>query len=270
MKQVTIGIPVFNGAATIEEAITCLLEGSYKDIQIVVSDNCSTDNTVSIVKTIAARDERVKLFQQTDNIGPLANFRFVAQKATSPFFAWRAHDDLSDPFYIEKLLNALSENPRASLCAPHTTTSKIKGERHRPFTPKLTGSATAEWHHFSQAEAGWFYGLYRTPVAKKAVVFTADFYPHVWGWDYVVILIALMNGGVIGCNEAHFVHRIMNASTGAYAFSKRQLRQIAVDFYRTALAAEQLNPLYWGQRQVLKAKIWHLILRRVVRLGRLI
>lgn len=269
MSDVTIGMPVYNGADTIKEALLCLLEGTYQDIKIIVSDNCSDDDTAAIVKQIAEKDSRVTLFEQSENIGAVGNFRFVAEQAQTPFFAWRAHDDISDHHYIERLRNVLLENEKAALVAPFTVTSKQKGDKQRPFSVKLNKGKTANISSLPKAEAGWFYGLYRTEAAQQGVRYTKDHYPHVWGWDFMVILNALLTGGVVGCNETRFIHRLNGPPTNNYKFSKRELRQIAKDFHKTGeKLARQRN--HSGMKFfAFKIQLWRLILRRVVRLQRL-
>ncbi|MEP4192202.1 MAG: glycosyltransferase, partial [Sneathiella sp.] len=67
--EVTIGMPVYNAGAYLAEALESLLSQSFADFEIVVSDNCSTDNTREIVEVFAERDDRVRLIRQKENIG---------------------------------------------------------------------------------------------------------------------------------------------------------------------------------------------------------
>lgn len=270
MTKVTVGLPVYNGADSINEALDCLLNGTYQDIQIVVSDNASTDDTAKLVNKYCMLDDRVILHRQPENIGPVGNFRFVAEKAKTPYFAWRAHDDITDHSYIERLLQKLQSNNHAALVAPYTVTSKLKGDRHRPFSPRLTGKKTAGVSYLPKAEAGWFYGLYRTEIAQKAVAFSDDFYPHVWGWDFAVILYAAMHGGIIGCNDVRFIHQLHSPPADTYKFSKEKFRTIAADFSRAGLHLSGQKQLSGKDLIVYKYNLWRMILRRVVRPGKMI
>ena len=90
IAQVTVGMPTYNGAETIEEALTCVLEGSLQNIRVLVSDNGSTDATIGIVENIAAKDKRVRLVRQSENIGMVPNFLYLVEACETPFFAWRA------------------------------------------------------------------------------------------------------------------------------------------------------------------------------------
>ena len=110
-KLVSIGLPTYNGSKTIRRALDTLLAQTYKDFELIISDNASTDETGKICEEYAARDARVRYIRQKDNIGPLANFRFVTTVARGNYFMWAADDDWWEPKFIETLARALDKNP---------------------------------------------------------------------------------------------------------------------------------------------------------------
>ena len=79
--QLTIGLPVFNGAATIRDALDALLGQTYRDFILIISDNRSGDGTAEICREYAARDARIRFIQQPENLGPAMNFRYVLFEA---------------------------------------------------------------------------------------------------------------------------------------------------------------------------------------------
>ena len=104
LPLVTIGMPVFNGERFISCALKSLLSQTHKNIEIIISNNCSTDRTYEICEDFAATDSRIKVVTQECNIGATANFNFVLSRAEGQYFMWGAHDDLWDEKYIENLL----------------------------------------------------------------------------------------------------------------------------------------------------------------------
>lgn len=271
MADVTVGFPVYNGATMIEEALRCLLDGTYADIAILVSDNASRDDTAARVEAMAQTDSRITLFRQAKNLGPVGNFRFLAEAAATPFFLWRAHDDLSDPNFIATLRAALLDNERAVLAAPAIITQKPKGERKRPFTCHLTSGEPVTWKHgLSHAQAGWMYGLFRRPFLQKAVAHVHETYPHVWAWDYQILVEALLAGGVVGSNDTTFIHRITAKEGVSYQFTKAQLRRIARDFYAVGVARGDAYGLSGASRASFRLRLARLTLTRVTRWSRLI
>lgn len=97
---VSIGMPVYNGAQYIREAIDSLLSQTFTDFELIISDNASTDDTQSICTEYARRDPRVRYFRQAKNKGAVANFGFVLDCAKAQLFMWAAYDDLWAPNFL--------------------------------------------------------------------------------------------------------------------------------------------------------------------------
>jgi glycosyltransferase involved in cell wall biosynthesis len=103
-KLVSILVPVYNRAAYIEETINSALMQTYKNIEVIVVDNCSTDNTCQIVKIMASKDSRIKLFQNNKNIGPVRNWQRCIDEASGFYGKILWSDDLLDLRFIEETL----------------------------------------------------------------------------------------------------------------------------------------------------------------------
>ena len=121
--RVSIGLPVYNGEAYLEAAVASLLAQTYTNVEIILSDNCSTDSTPEICKALAQADPRIRYSRTDANIGAAGNFNRVARLATGDYFAWANHDDLWHPTYVEKAVQALDEAPEAILA--YAQASKI-------------------------------------------------------------------------------------------------------------------------------------------------
>jgi glycosyltransferase involved in cell wall biosynthesis len=113
MRSVTvsIGMPVFNGADYIRDALEALLAQSYSDFEIIISDNASTDKTEAICREFALRDGRVRYVRNPENIGAAGNYNNVVKLARGEFFKWASHDDLCHPRFLEACVNGFK-------CAP--------------------------------------------------------------------------------------------------------------------------------------------------------
>lgn len=108
---VSVGLPVFNEEARLEQVVGDLLAQTHRTLEIVISDNASTDRTAAIADGLAAADPRVRVLHQETNIGAAANFRRVIEESRGEFFMWAAADDRWDPFYIERNLDRLTSDP---------------------------------------------------------------------------------------------------------------------------------------------------------------
>ena len=104
---VSVCIPVFNREKIIAHTIDSVINQSYKNIEIIVSDNCSTDNTFNILKSYAKKDSRIKLFKMEANKGPVQNWRncFVNSSGQVIKFLWS--DDYIDLDFIKRTLKEL-------------------------------------------------------------------------------------------------------------------------------------------------------------------
>jgi len=271
MAAITVGFPVYNGAERIVAALDTILDGDFRDIVVIVSDNCSTDGTPELVEEVAQRDPRVQLIRQKDNLGAVGNFVFLAQQAETPYFMWRADDDYSDANYLSALYEHLQRNPDACLVAPAVETRKKKGAKARPFSIRLKTGQYADMSNIGQVQAAWVYGLFETNFARNAFQFTHENYPHLFGCDMVVLLDAMLTGRVTGTNEAVFVQNNLKPPLEKNQQpSGRTLRKIFRDFIITGNKLGDKHNLSSFQKFVFKFRLYRYAFKRVVRLPKLL
>lgn len=104
--MVSIGLFVYNGERYLSKALDSLLAQTFKDFELIISDNASTDSTETICREYLAKDSRIKYFRQNENIGIFNNFRFVREKGVAgKYFMWAAHDDLWEKNWLEVLVS---------------------------------------------------------------------------------------------------------------------------------------------------------------------
>lgn len=112
---VSVGVPVMNGGATIRLAVESILRQSYANLEIIISDNCSTDATEATCRELAASDSRIRYVRQPQRLTALENFRYVFEQSSGEFFMWAAHDDLRSPNYVDVLTHGAREWPDACI-----------------------------------------------------------------------------------------------------------------------------------------------------------
>jgi len=109
--RVSIGLPVYNGAAHLERALDSLLNQTFTDLEIIVSDNASTDATGDMARQYAAVDSRVRYVQGQVNRGLAWNHRRVVELAQGDYFMFAAHDDWFAPEYVARCVAELDQDP---------------------------------------------------------------------------------------------------------------------------------------------------------------
>lgn len=112
---VSIGMPVYNGEKLICEALDSLLAQDFKNFELIISDNASTDRTAEICKMYIAHDSRIRYYRNERNMGFLVNFNMVMLLAQGKYFMWAADDDSFEPSYISCMVDALDNNSDAVL-----------------------------------------------------------------------------------------------------------------------------------------------------------
>lgn len=116
----SFGLPVFDGEKYLATALESVQHQDLENIEIVVSDNGSTDGTEEICREAARTDPRIRYLRSSVNRGGAWNFMRVAKAATSPLFSWMAADDIKLPTFASSCLAALAENGDAVLAYPQT------------------------------------------------------------------------------------------------------------------------------------------------------
>ena len=99
---ISIGLPVYNGEKFIQKRIESILNQTFQDFEIIISNNASTDSTEEICLQFKKKDKRIQYFKQSYNIGGMSNFSFVLKKAKCEFFVWAAVDDDWHPEFLKK------------------------------------------------------------------------------------------------------------------------------------------------------------------------
>jgi len=113
---VSIGLPTYNRAASLKRAIESVLIQDYQNIELLISDNASTDETQAICLAACQRDDRVKYVRQPKNHGVSTNFQEVLDRARGEFFMWLADDDwLGQETYVAACVKILSASPAHAL-----------------------------------------------------------------------------------------------------------------------------------------------------------
>lgn len=112
---VSIGVPIFNEEDFIDFTLASLRQLDYPNLEIIVSDNASTDRTVEICELHAAADSRVRIERATTNRGAIANFQRVLDAATGRYFMWAGGHDLWTSNLVSECVAALQGNEGACL-----------------------------------------------------------------------------------------------------------------------------------------------------------
>src|SRR5690349_14359184 len=104
--DITIGIPTLNRAELVEPLVRSCLSQTQSPLQIVVSDNASSDDTLARLAVI--KDSRLKVICQSTNIGMIGNWNACLNESEGEWFVLLSDDDQIDPDYVENFRSAIA------------------------------------------------------------------------------------------------------------------------------------------------------------------
>ena len=200
---VSIGIPLYNCEDRVVNLLNFFLEQSYKNIEIIISDNCSTDKTFDIIKQKYGNNNKIKIYNQTTNIGATNNFNFVLEKSIGKYFMWAAYDDEWNFDYIKNGIEQLEKNED---CVTLTGITKIydkqkilrvKYSEHY----KLDGSRNERLKNFLRYNYSdhLIYGIHRLEIIKN-IKFSNNFFSP----EILFLFNILCHGKIIGSKLLEF------------------------------------------------------------------
>jgi glycosyltransferase involved in cell wall biosynthesis len=143
MTRVSVGLPVYNAERYLEQALDDVLAQTHTDLEVVISDNGSTDGTRAICERYAAADPRIVYLRHEVNRGASWNHNEVVRRASGPYFRWYSYDDRLDPRCIEACAAVLDAQPSVVLAWPLTTVIDQDGvvtSEYRADLPFRNGS----------------------------------------------------------------------------------------------------------------------------------
>jgi glycosyltransferase involved in cell wall biosynthesis len=108
---VSVGLFVYNGERFLEEGIHSILNQTFTDFELIISDNASTDRTGEIAQAYAKRDDRIRYYRSEKNMGAGWNVRRVYELATGKYFKQAAVDDLLEPDFLRRCVEILESDP---------------------------------------------------------------------------------------------------------------------------------------------------------------
>lgn len=238
--NITVGMPVYNAQPWVREAIRALLEQSYGDFVLVISDNASTDDTFDVCDSFARRDTRIRLYRNDRNIGVFRNYSKVFQYADTPYFKWASANDVCAATFLEACYAALLSNPAAVVAYPRTIvfTDDLGGGEPYSHDPDIRDKSPVERFKKVLREVrlnNAFNGLIRADALRTTTLDRSYL-----GSDIVLLAELALRGEIVRIPQHLFFRRV-----GTNAVSAQRDRQAERLFFegerRNVLATPALD-----------------------------
>lgn len=223
--KVSIGMPVYNGAKFVRQALDSLLAQTFTDFELIISDNASIDDTEKICREYADKDSRIRYVRQMQNKGISFNIPFVLGQAVGEYFMWAAHDDFWASSYIEECLRGFEEQKAVILVSSMWDNLDEKSGEVTPSGPAVSTVRMSAAERFSVVEkrlysngGGMFYGIYKRQVLVQAMPFV-----NVPAADHIFVVDFALRGEFYGVPKRLFTKRFVPRmrTPNRYAISLR-------------------------------------------------
>ncbi len=218
MPAVTIGVPVYNGDQFLDGSLACLARQTFRDFKVLIFDNASTDATEEIARGWAARDARFRYVRQPSNVGGLINARDSLLAADTPWFMWRADDDLSDDNYLEALYALATESPGCKLAVSTAVLADWDLRPQRVIEPPVgldPASARDRIRTLLASGPPWYYGLWDRETLRTAYLGVLDNFPYPFASDHLTVYGPIIDGVVRTTTATRLIMRTRRAPKAA-------------------------------------------------------
>ena len=211
----SVGVPVYNGARYLERSLQALADQDLTDIEVIISDNGSTDATGDIARDMVRADPRFRYLRSERNNGVSWNFNRVLSFAQAPFFMWNAADDVVRPSHLSRCRQALLDTPDASIAFSRVVLvdvhDQVVGEMDDldlDFTGLTPSQRVELFLHRHVYQVIGFGGVFRTPTLQAM-----GGLPGFYGGDIALGVAMAMRQPWVQVPEQLYVSRRHDAQT---------------------------------------------------------
>lgn len=247
---VSIGFPVYNGEGFIAAALLSILNQTFGDFELIISNNASTDATEAICLKFAAQDSRIRYICQRSNLGAAGNFKFVLSQARGRYFMWAAGDDVRTPDFLAENVAFLETHQEyvASTCPNCFDGDEDQPDRIVNFS--VSGKLEDRYLAFLNncwKSHGIFYSVMRTDIIRDCAIpgqsFTAV--------DWAIGIFLASRGGVnrTKLGLAIFGRDGVSSRRGAWRAFRSQRLELVIPLMRfSCYVLHLIKPLPWRPR----------------------
>lgn len=234
----SVGVPVYNEAKHIDSALTALRAQDYRNIEIIVCDNASTDETLAICRRHAESDPRIRIEASEKNRGATANFRHAFEVAHGNYFMWAAGHDLWSTDLISECVQLLQDNPTGCLAyasadwidSDGQVLSKCSGWTDTRGLGPIARYFTVLWGNMHPV-----LGLMRTDQLRSCGPF-----PAFIGGDLVLLADLALRGDFLHARHSKWYRREVRDETN---YRQKVRRYVSKDFGVTVSRVDRMFPL---------------------------
>jgi len=224
-QLVSVVMCTYNGSRFVAEQIESICKQTYRDLEIIIIDDASSDNTFEIVKAFTRIDNRIRAYQNEKNLGFNLNFDKACKAATGDFIAIADQDDVWEKTKIEKLVAKIKETPDTLLT--HCISARFEefGKFHMKSHKLVNYQAGNDVRNFFLAN---YISGHNMLIRKELLERSLPFPGHVY-YDWWLAAVASVNGKIEPVPEILVWHRMHDSNaTGAAKLKLHLYKQVMI------------------------------------------
>ncbi len=257
MKKVSIVLPVYNGEKYIEEAICSVINQTYKNWELIIVNDCSTDHTPKIIQQYQNMDPRIKIINNVENQKLPRSLNIGFESASGEYFTWTSDDNRYEREAIETMVNCLEQNPTYGMVYCDSYIINDSGE----ILEKV--SEGVEKLYYNNCIGACF--MYRKNVAETIGLYNPEMF-LVEDYDYWLRISKKYS--IYHCSECQYYYRKHDESLTVTRYndvrrSLYELRMQQLDFILDRIHGKEKEYLFLDmyfectkEREKLKRKFW--------------
>lgn len=231
---ISIGMPIYNEEQFLARSLESLLSQSYPNLELLISDNASTDESARICAEFAAGHENVHYYRFDSNQGAIVNFKAVLDRAKGEYFMWASGHDLWSEDYIQRCYKAMQSRPGSVLAFGSTNWIDAQGKphsRHSGWTDTGGMHAIARYMAVYWGNMNPILGLIRTSALRDCRLVATT------GTDLVILTQLALAGDFVHADrtswsrrefrdEAAYADKLKRYKSQHYGLEQSQLGRI--------------------------------------------
>ena len=220
---VSVGMPVYNGERWMRRAIDSILAQTYRNLELVISDNTSIDATEKICRDYAERDSRVRYHRNPENVGLNNNYSLAFRRSAGKYFKWSSSNDFCAPRLLELCVARLEANPDIVLCYSKTRIFREDGDAGDPYEDDLGAEGATPCDRMKQIFARLRLNNAVNGVIRADVLKHTDLIADYFSSDNVLIVDLALHGKLSQVPEELFYRRIAEGASTALQSDEERL-----------------------------------------------
>lgn len=220
---VSVIIPCYNAEKYVEAAVRSIMNQTYKNLEILCCDDCSTDRTFSILQELADEDSRIKLFKNETNQKIVKTLNNLVSLANGKYIARMDADDISLPKRIEKQVEFLEENSDIAFCGTNAWHIDENGEKIGFSCLPRTNDEINKFKFYACP-------FYHPAVMIRSSVYKENFYDEnfLYAEDYELWIRLLEKYKGYNLKERLIFYRIFFSQTSKMCFNEQQIKSAEI------------------------------------------